>query len=147
MAIRKIVNDKDPQLRKHSRDVDVFDGKLHKILDDMRDTMRDAEGVGLAAPQIGILRNYVVIEVGDIYLELINPKIVSSEGSQTGQEGCLSVPNKLCEITRPNIVTVEYKDRYGSPKKITVSELIARACCHEIDHLFGILFYDRADKK
>lgn len=146
MAIRDIVKDGDPILRKVCRPVEVFDEKLGKLLDDMRETMRKAEGVGLAGPQVGILRRVVVIEVGDFYVELINPVILERSGEQLGVEGCLSVDGKNCYVERPNYVKVKYFDRNGEQKILECEELPARAVFHETDHLDGILFYDREYK-
>lgn len=146
MAIRDIVKDGDPILRKVCRPVEVFDEKLGKLLDDMHETMRKAEGVGLAGPQVGILRRVVVIEVGDFYVELINPQILESSGEQIGVEGCLSVDGKNCYVSRPNYVKVKYFDRNGVQKVLECEELAARAVFHETDHLDGILFYDKEFK-
>ena len=120
-----------------------FDEKLHILLDDMYETMQSRDGVGLAAPQVGILKRAVVIDVGDGKIELINPEIVEESGEQTGSEGCLSVPGVFGEVTRPNVVTVKAQDRDGKWFKITGKELLARAFCHEIEHLDGKLFLDR----
>ena len=120
-----------------------FDEKLHILLDDMYETMQSRDGVGLAAPQVGILKRAVVIDVGDGKIELINPEIVEESGEQTGSEGCLSVPGVFGEVTRPNVVTVKAQDRNGKWFKITGKELLARAFCHEIEHLDGKLFLDR----
>ena len=147
MALRDIVKDGQPSLRKKSREVTVFDAKLGKLLDDMRQTMLAADGVGLAGPQVGINRRLAVVEVDDFYVELVNPVIVATEGVQVGPEGCLSVPNRNCNVARPYKVTVEYQDRYGNHMSLQAEEFIARACCHEIDHLDGILFYDKEYKK
>lgn len=117
--------------------------KLHILLDDMYETMQSRDGVGLAAPQVGILKRAVVIDVGDGKIELINPEIVEESGEQTGSEGCLSVPGVFGEVTRPNVVTVKAQDRDGKWFKITGKELLARAFCHEIEHLDGKLFLDR----
>ena len=130
MALRDIVKDPDPVLRRRSRPVEVFDGKLAKLLDDMHETMLAADGVGLAAPQVGLLRRIAVIETEDGYFEFINPSIVASSGSQRGAEGCLSVPGRNEIVVRPMI-----------------EGLTARACCHEFDHLDGILYYDKAEKE
>ena len=146
MALRDIVKDGDPILRKKCREVDKFDGKLAKLLDDMHETMKHADGVGLAGPQVGIARRLAVVEVGETYLEMVNPKIVACSGSQIGQEACLSVPGKSCMVERPMNVTVRYKDRRGIEKQGEYSGLTARACCHEIDHLDGVLFYDNEYK-
>ena len=155
MSLRDIVKDGDPILRRISRRVDNFDGKLGKLLDDMRETMKHADGVGLAGPQIGIARRLAVVEVGDTYIELVNPVIVAKSGSQVGQEACLSVPGKACMVERPMNIVVQYSDRFGKQHTGEYSGFIARACCHEIDHLNGHLFYDfvykggyrQADKK
>ncbi len=146
MAIRDIVKDGDPILRKVCRPVEVFDEKLGKLLDDMRETMKKADGVGLAGPQVGILRRVVVIEVGDFYVELINPVIVEFSGEQIGPEGCLSVQGKNCLVSRPNYVKVRYFDRHGKPMELECEELAARAVFHETDHLEGVLFYDKEYK-
>ncbi len=144
MAIRKIFMDGEEVLRKKSREVTVFDDKLKALLDDLKDTMRKADGVGLAAPQVGILRRVAVIEVDDLYLEMINPQIIATEGEQISEEACLSVDSeKNCLIARPNKVTVKAYDRDGKLYEKTVEELAARAVCHELDHLDGVLFYTR----
>lgn len=143
MALRNIVLDTDPQLRKKSREVVEFDAKLGKLLDDMRETMIKADGCGLAAPQIGILRRICVVETGDFFLEMINPKIIKASGSQISAEGCLSVKNRSCLVERPKCITVDYYDRHGKHHVKEVENFPAKACCHEIDHLDGILFYDK----
>ncbi|MGN0771057.1 MAG: peptide deformylase [Christensenellales bacterium] len=147
MALRDIVKDGQPSLRKKSREVTDFDQKLGKLLDDMRETMHKADGVGLAGPQVGINRRLAVVEVDDFYVELVNPVIVKTEGRQIGPEGCLSVPGRNCNVARPYKVTVEYQDRHGKHMSLQAEELVARACCHEIDHLDGILFYDKEYKE
>lgn len=147
MALRDIVTDPNPTLRKKCRPVEVFDDKLGKLLDDMRETMNRADGVGLAGPQVGILRRLAVVEVEDFYIELINPVIVSKSGSQDGPEGCLSVPGRQENVTRPYKVTVDYQDRHGKEMTVTAEGFVARAFCHEIDHLDGILYYDYLDNK
>ncbi|HCU55717.1 MAG TPA: peptide deformylase [Clostridiales bacterium] len=153
MAIRDIVKDGDPLLRKHSRDVDKFDGKLHALLNDMLQTMRIADGVGIAAPQVGILRKAVICELevegseeGEI-LEMINPVITAKSGEQVGMEGCLSVPGKHCEVLRPEEVSVEFQDRFGAKHSRTFVGFNAVVASHEIDHLSGILFYDKQVKE
>jgi peptide deformylase len=147
MAIRKIFMDGEPILLKRSRQVTNFDGKLSELLDDLRDTMRKADGVGLAAPQVGLLRRVAVVEVDDVYLELVNPQIVISKGEQIGPEGCLSVDSdKNCQVARPMKVTVKAYDRHGKLFEKQVEEMAARAVCHELDHLDGILFYTREYK-
>ena len=143
MAIREIREKGDEILYKKCKAVVKFDEKLHILLDDMYETMQSRDGVGLAAPQVGILKRAVVIDVGDGKIELINPEIVEESGEQTGSEGCLSVPGVFGEVTRPNVVTVKAQDRDGKGFKITGKELLARAFCHEIEHLDGKLFLDR----
>ena len=147
MAIRNIVKLGDDVLRKVCRTQMTFDEKLATTLDDMAETMYKAEGVGLAAPQIGILRRYCVVDVGDGIIELINPVIESMSGEQTGEEGCLSIPNRYESVTRPMTVTVRAQDRKGNSFTITAEGFKARALCHEIDHLDGILYIDKSDKK
>ena len=141
MAIREIREKGDEILYKKCKAVVKFDEKLHILLDDMYETMQSRDGVGLAAPQVGILKRAVVIDVGDGKIELINPEIVEESGEQTGSEGCLSVPVVFGEVTRPNVVTVKAQDSKWF--KITGKELLARAFCHEIEHLDGKLFLDR----
>ena len=143
MALREIREKGDEILYKKCKAVVKFDEKLHILLDDMYETMQSRDGVGLAAPQVGILKRAVVIDVGDGKIELINPEIVEESGEQTGSEGCLSVPGVFGEVTRPNVVTVKAQDRDGKWFKITGKELLARAFCHEIEHLDGKLFLDR----
>ena len=143
MAIRNIVKIGDDVLRKICRTQLTFDEKLATILDDMAETMYAAGGVGLAAPQVGILRRFCVVDVGDGLIELINPVIESMEGSQTGNEGCLSVPDRYEEVERPMKVTVRGQNRHGENITVTAEGFKARAFCHEIDHLDGILYIDR----
>ena len=142
MAIRNIVKIGDDVLRKTCRTQLTFDERLHQILDDMAETMYKADGVGLAAPQVGILRRYCVIDVGDGIIELINPVITEKSGSQTGEEGCLSIPNNHATVTRPMKVSVRAQNRYGENITVTGEGLLARALCHEIDHLDGVLYID-----
>ena len=142
MAIRNIVTLGDEVLRKVCRTQLTFDSKLHTILDDMKETMYKAEGVGLAAPQIGILRRFCVIDVGDGIIELINPVITETVGKQTGNEGCLSLPGRSANVTRPMKVTVRAQNRIGENFTITGEGHLARALCHEFDHLDGILYID-----
>ncbi len=144
MAIRNIVKYGDDVLRKKCRTQLSFDEHLHQVLDDMAETMYAAEGVGLAAPQVGILRRFCIVDIGDGLLELVNPVLVSSSGEQCGQEGCLSIPGKYAEVKRPMTVTVRAQNRLGETFEITASELKARAILHEMDHLDGILYIDRA---
>ena len=144
MAIRKImVLGEDDVLRKHARRVDKFDKRLRTLLDDMADTMYKADGVGLAAPQVGILKRVVVIDVGDGLIELVNPEIVAAEGKVEGPEGCLSVPGRRGMVERPERVTVTAQNRDGKPIQIEATELLAVCLCHEIDHLDGVLYVDK----
>ena len=145
MAKLKIVKVGDDVLRKKCRPVDEITPKITQLLDDMAETMRAATGVGLAAPQVGILRRIVVIEVEEGNLiELINPKIIAYAGEQDGTEGCLSVPGKWGMVKRPMHVTVRATNRHGEEFELTGSELLARAICHELDHLDGKLYIDVA---
>lgn len=146
MAILNILTSEDETLRKVCRPVDKITPRILTLLDDMKETMYRANGVGLAAPQVGVLRRIVVIDVGDGIIELINPEIVSAEGLQTDREGCLSVPDECGIVTRPNIVTVKALDRNGEPFEMRGEELLARAFCHEIDHLDGKLYTDIAER-
>lgn len=144
MALRTIYTDDDPVLRKKAREVTVFDDKLHTLLDDMYDTMKAADGVGLAAPQIGILRRVVVIEVEEgKRIELVNPVITMMKGKQCKREGCLSLPGKNGFVERPAKVKVMAQDRFGKEFTLEGKELLAVAICHETDHLNGILFIDK----
>ncbi|MEE1053506.1 MAG: peptide deformylase [Acutalibacteraceae bacterium] len=148
MAKRNIVKLGDDILRKVCRTQLNFDEKLHQILDDMKETMYDAEGVGLAAPQVGILRRYCIVDVGDGLIELIHPVITEkSEETQTGSEGCLSIPDRYETVTRPMKVTVRAQNRYGENFTVSGEGLKARALCHEIDHLDGILYIDKAQRR
>ena len=140
MGIRKILTDKEPSLHKVCKEVTVFDKKLHKLLDDMADTLEEANGVGLAAPQVGILRRVVVVDVGDEILELVNPTLVETSGEQIGAEGCLSVPGRYGLVKRPNYAKVRAQDRNGEWFEAEAEELIARCFCHELDHLDGIVY-------
>lgn len=145
LAIRKImIYGKDDVLRKKSKPVEKIDKRVLELLDDMAETMRHADGVGLAAPQVGILRRVVVIDVGEGLIELINPEIVESSGEQRGAEGCLSIPGIRGEVIRPEKVKVKALNREGEQIEVTGTGLLARALCHEIDHLDGILFIDKA---
>lgn len=147
MAIRKIVTLGDEVLRKTCRPQEKFDLRLWILLKDMADTMYKAPGVGLAAPQVGILRRVVVIDVGDGLVELVNPEIISREGSQCGREGCLSVPGRQGVVTRPNKVTVRAQNRKGEPFEFTAEGFFARAVCHELDHLDGRIYIDVMDRE
>ena len=140
MGLRKILTDKDPSLHKVCRPVEKFDGRLHKLLDDMVETMQDAHGVGLAAPQIGILRRVVVVDTGDGVLELVNPTLLETSGEELGPEGCLSVPGKYGLVKRPYYAKVRAQDRIGDWYEAEGEEIIARCFCHELDHLDGIVY-------
>ena len=140
MGIRKILTDQEPALHKVCKSVEVFDRKLHKLLDDMADTLEEAQGVGLAAPQVGILRRVVIVDTGDGLLELINPTMVETSGEQVGAEGCLSVPGKYGLVKRPYYAKVRAQDRNGDWFEAEGEELIGRCFCHELDHLDGIVY-------
>ena len=142
MALRNIVKVGDAVLRKKCRPVTMIDPKIHQLLDDMAQTMHEANGVGLAAPQVGLLKRIVVIDIGEGVIELINPEIISASGSQTDDEGCLSVPGKYLPVTRPDVVEVRAVNRFGKAFTMKGEGLLARAFCHEIDHLDGRLFLD-----
>ncbi|MFO7151647.1 MAG: peptide deformylase [Bacillota bacterium] len=144
MAIRKIRKLGDEVLRKKAKKVTVFDERLKQLIEDMAETMKWANGVGLAAPQIGILKRVVVIDVGEGLIELINPEIIAEEGEVVGIEGCLSIPGVTGEVARPKKVKVRAQNSKGEFIEIEGEDLLARALCHEIDHLDGILFIDRA---
>ncbi|MBQ7758911.1 peptide deformylase [Anaerotignum sp.] len=144
MAIRNIRISTDEVLRKICKPVKEITPNLLTLLDDMADTMYEANGVGLAAPQVGILKRVVVIDIGEGLVELINPEILETSGSQIDDEGCLSVPGKYAPVERPNYVKVKAMDRDGNEFIIEGEELMARALCHEIDHLDGILYIDKA---
>ncbi|MBR1584708.1 MAG: peptide deformylase [Clostridia bacterium] len=145
--VRNILKLGDETLRKISKPMAKFDLRLWLLLRDMADTMYKADGVGLAAPQVGILRRVVVIDVGDDHglIELVNPEIIATEGEQAGSEGCLSVPGRRGYVVRPQKVTVRAQDRKGKFFEITGEDLLARALCHEIDHLDGIVYVDKMD--
>ena len=144
MAIRNIlVIDKDETLRKHARKVEKFDDRLATLLNDMAETMVAGNGVGLAAPQVGVLKRCCVIDVGEGLIELVNPEITSSEGEVTVIEGCLSVPERAGRVVRPEKVTVHAQDRFGEPFDITGEGMLAVCMCHEIDHLDGVLYVDK----
>jgi len=147
MAIREIRKDGDEVLRKVCRKVDVIDDRILTLLDDMKDTMYKAEGVGLAASQVGVLRRVVVIDIGDGPIELINPAIVYESGEQLEEEGCLSVPGIRGQVKRPAKVIVRAMNRKGETIELEGEELLAIAFCHEIDHLNGVLFTDKAINK
>ena len=140
MGIRKILTVDEPALHKTCRPVENFDKKLHSLLADMRDTLIDSEGVGLAAPQVGILRRVVLVDTGEEILELINPTLVETDGEQEGAEGCLSVPGKYGLVKRPYYAKVRAQDRNGQWFEYEGEELTARCFCHELDHLDGIIY-------
>ena len=146
MALRNIVKFGEDVLKKKCREVTVFDDKLWVLLDDMYETMQNSNGVGLAAPQVGILRRVAVIDIGEGPIELINPVITSMKGKQREVEGCLSAPGQWGYVTRPAKVKVTAMNRHGKEFKIEGTELLARALCHEIDHLNGIIFTDLAEE-
>lgn len=149
MALREIVKFGEDILRKRCREVTGFDAKLAALLDDMAETLRSADGVGLAAPQVGILRRAVVVDVRDGRgtIELVNPVLTEQYGVQTGNEGCLSAPGEWCMVERPMRVTVKAFDRTGKEITVKGEGLLARAICHELDHLEGILFTDRVKRE
>ena len=140
MGLRKILTDQDPALHKVCKPVEKFDTRLHRLLDDMNETLVDSGGVGLAAPQVGILRRVVVVDVGDEIVELVNPELLETDGEQEGPEGCLSVPGQYGLVKRPNYAKVRAQDRDGNWFEAEGEELIARCFCHELDHLDGILY-------
>ena len=140
MGLRKILTDREPALHKVCKPVTSFDRKLHTLLDDMRETLLQANGVGLAAPQVGILRRVVLVDTGEEILELINPSLVETDGEQVGPEGCLSVPGRYGLVKRPYYAKVRAQDRDGQWCEVEGEELIARCFCHELDHLDGIVY-------
>ena len=146
MGIRKILTDKDPALHKVCRPVEKFDWRLHRLLDDMRDTLAEANGVGLAAPQVGILRRVVIVDTGEEILELVNPVMLETDGEQVGPEGCLSVPGKYGLVKRPYTAKVRAQDRDGQWFEAEGEELIARCFCHELDHLDGIVYTEKMER-
>ena len=153
MALRNILTTGEPSLYKKSREVTKFDERLHQLLDDMTETLSQSGGVGLAAPQVGILRRAVIVletnvenEEDEYFIELINPEIVETEGEQTGAEGCLSVPEEYGVVTRPEHVRVRAQDRNGEVFEVEGDGLTARCFCHEIDHLEGILFTSKCER-
>ncbi len=154
MAIRKIITSEDQSLYKKSRKVEKFDDRLHTLLDDMYDTLIEANGIGLAAPQIGILRSICIIEIieedgegEEGLLELINPEIIETEGLQNEVEGCLSFPGEFGKVDRPAYVKVKAQDRFGNWYEVDGEGLLARAFCHEIDHLNGEVFINKITEK
>lgn len=145
MGIRQIRELGDDILRKKSKPVTTMTLRTKILIKDMLDTLYDAQGVGLAAPQVGVLKRLVIVDVGDGPIIMLNPEIISTEGEQTGYEGCLSVPGKMGEVTRPNTVTVRYQDENMEWQEATGTELKARAFCHEIDHLDGVVYVDKVN--
>ena len=146
MALRKILDDKESALHKVCKAVVNFDGRLHRLLDDMHDTLVESGGVGLAAPQVGILRRVVLVDNGEEVLELVNPELIETDGEQVGPEGCLSVPGKYGLVKRPFYAKVRAQDRYGNWFEADGEELTARCFCHELDHLDGILYTQVMDR-
>jgi len=146
MAVRQLRIDDDPILRKKSRVIEKIDGKIHTLIADMIETMNEAEGVGLAAPQIGILKRMVIIDVGNGPVTFINPTIITSAGEVSDEEACLSLPKRSGFVIRPQSLVVEAMDSEGKIFKLECSDLLARAVCHELDHLDGVLFIDHVVK-
>lgn len=146
MAIRMIVKHPDQVLRDKAKEVKNFNANLHKLLDDMGETMYQADGVGLAAPQVGILKRVIVMDCGEGLIEMINPEIIEREGEQVGPEGCLSIPGVMGDVRRAMKVKAKGQDRFGNPIEVEGEELLARCIQHEIDHLNGVLFIDLAEK-
>ena len=144
MAILRVLTDEDPVLRKKALPLAKVTKNTHKLIKDMFDTMYDADGVGLAAPQVGVSQRVIVVDMEDNPMSLINPKIVSEEGSSVDKEGCLSVPQVVGYVDRCHKICVEYLDKKGKPKRLTAEDMLARILQHEIDHLDGILFTDKA---
>ena len=154
MALRTIVLEGDSVLHKRCRPVTNFDERLHQLIDDMRETLIDSDGVGLAAPQVGVLRRVVLVLETNVpegtepyIIELVNPEIISREGEQDGPEGCLSVPGRFGLVERPMDVTVRAQDRNGNTFEVSGHELTARAFCHELDHLEGVVFTSLARRR
>lgn len=143
MALRIIKLDGDPVLRKTSKHIDKITDRIEILLDDMVETMIEANGIGLAAPQVGVLRRAVVIDIGEGVMKMVNPEILQSDGEVVDVEGCLSIPNKSGTVARPERVKVKYTDENNEEKVVEASELLARAICHEIDHLNGVLYTDK----
>ncbi|GGD65045.1 peptide deformylase [Paenibacillus nasutitermitis] len=148
MAIRLIVKDPDSVLREKAMVVTKFNANLHKLLRDMAETMYDADGVGLAAPQVGISKRVIVVDIGDErgLIEMVNPEVIESEGEQFGPEGCLSIPNLNGDVRRAQRIRVKGYDRNGEPFELEAADFLARAFLHEIDHLNGVLFTDIAEE-
>lgn len=147
MATRKVLQEGDPTLRKKSKPVKDFDDDLDQLLDDMKETMHENNGMGLAAVQVGVLRRVVIVEANGMFVEFVNPEIVKTEGEDIDTEGCLSVGKFEGRVKRPYKVTVRAFDRYGYPFEITGEKYFARCICHEVDHLNGILFIDKCENR
>lgn len=147
MALRNIMTVDQPCVHKKCRPITKFDEKLHDLLDDMAETMIEADGVGLAAPQVGILRRAVVIDLDDEIMEFVNPEILEASGEQDGMEGCLSVPGEYWMVKRPEFVRVQAQDRFGEWFEFEAEGLAARCICHECDHLDGHIYTERAYRK
>lgn len=145
MGIRQIRELGDDILRKKSKSVSSMSLRTKILINDMLDTLYEANGVGLAAPQVGVLKRLVIVDIGDGPIIMLNPEIIRAEGEQTGHEGCLSVPGKMGTVTRPNVVTVRYQDTDMNWQEVTGTELLARAFCHELDHLDGIVYVDKVE--
>ncbi len=143
MAIRKVVKIGESSLRKKSKPVKDFDEDLWQLLDDMKETMYENDGMGFAAPQVGILRRAIIVDVNNAFIELINPEILSKKGEDVEEEGCLSVGNFRGRVKRPYEITVKAYDRFGYPFTLKAEKWLARCICHEVDHLDGILFVDK----
>ena len=146
MALRKIMTEKEPARHKVCRPVTEFNGRLHRLLDDLCDTLEDAGGAGLAAPQVGILRRVAVVDIGEEMLELVNPEILEQSGTQDGPEGCLSVPGRWGQVERPNYVKIRAQDRFGNWFEAEGEALIARCFCHELEHLDGHLYTEKVSR-
>lgn len=146
MALRNIVTEGDPILSKKCRPVEKFNKRLWDLLDDLTETLEDSQGVGLAAPQVGVIRRVCVINVGDGPIEFVNPEIIESSGEQEVQEGCLSCPGEFGIIVRPAHVKTRFNDRFGNLCEIEGDDLFAQAMCHEFDHLDGILFKSKVER-
>ncbi|GAB1475705.1 peptide deformylase [Bacillota bacterium] len=144
MALRNIVTEGDEILAKRAKEVTEISGRILELLDDMAETMRENDGVGLAAPQVGVMRRVFIVEIDDVLYEMINPEIVSVDGAQISDEGCLSIPGYVGKVERPAYVKMKALDRNGKTIEIEGKELLAVALCHEYDHLEGILFNSKA---
>ena len=145
MAVRYVVQNGAPVLREKSAEIKSLNGELAELLSDLKDTVRAENGCGLAAPQIGVSKRVVVVDVEEGFFEMVNPVIVYAKGEQVGEEGCLSVKGKQGTVIRPDKIKVEYRDRNGRKHKLTADGFFARAVCHELDHLDGILYIDKSD--